>query len=229
MSRLDNSEDFQDKHREILVQGCAQFNFTLPANFTEKTEKFLKLLNHWNKIHNLTAIRNCEEQIYLHIFDCLAALPYAENSLLNNPTVSEQISVADIGSGAGFPGLVWAIAKPNWKIFTVESAHKKASFLQEAKRHLELANTTVIAHRVEDWKIEENIDLIVARAVANADKFLEQAGHLINHNNCLGMMKARSEEKITNPAFQKINCEKISVPKLDAERIWIEIRRSTKN
>ncbi len=141
-------------------------NFSL--EFFELCQKFCLLLNQWNKIHSMTKAKSLEE-IYENIYDSVYPLDF----------VGDFENFADIGTGAGFPGFAIAMAKPNIKAYLIEPRQKRAAFLNFAKNSLGLENIVVVNSRVEDFKIDSNIDLITSRAVADTDLLLKISSHLL--------------------------------------------------
>ncbi len=138
--------------------------------YIEKFEKFTTLLLEWNKIHNLTGAKNSKE-IYTNI----------EDSLYPTKFIEEPQSILDVGTGAGFPGLILAIVYPNTKVYLCEPRNKRASFLKFATIDLNLDNVTVIRKRVEDFNAPP-FELISSRAVTNTKMLLKLTSHLQNRN-----------------------------------------------
>lgn len=190
---------------KIQAQEDLQMRFSL----------YLDILDKWNQVHNLTAIRERSLQISRHLNDCLAILPELSKGAL---------SIADIGTGAGFPGLVWAIARPDYRLYLVESNHKKQAFLREVVRQLDLKNVEVVAKRVEEWQSPVCLDLVVSRALASVDLFLKLTAHLGGEDTVWGIMKARDEE-VGLLGFQKVRTQTIEVLGLNEPRLWIELKK----
>ncbi len=199
----------------LLDQGLEQLPVTLPEMARTGILNYLDLLEKWNKVHNLTAVRDSHEQVRLHVLDCLALLTVIDH---------EWESVADIGSGAGLPGIMLALARPQWPIFLVESNKKKVAFLREAVRQLGLSSVQVVAERAENWQPDKPIELILSRAVADVDGFLKVSAHLGDEKSCWGLMKAH-DEACGYQDFVKEKVIELRVPLLDAPRLWIEVRR----
>jgi 16S rRNA (guanine527-N7)-methyltransferase len=135
----------------------------------EQLEKFTSILEEWNKIHNLTGAKN-KNDIYKNILDSLYPCGFIEkpNSLL------------DVGTGAGFPGLILAIAYPNCRTVLCEPRNKRASFLKFVAMELELESIEVIKKRVEDYHPNEAFELISSRAVTNTKMLLSITKYLQN-------------------------------------------------
>ena len=143
-------------------------DISLDEKIVEKLEKFSLLLNEWNQIHNLTGAKTIEA-IYVNIVDSLYPLTF-----MDKPK-----TLLDVGTGAGFPGLVLAIALPQTEVVLAEPLKKRVSFLKYAAIDLELPNVSVEAKRVE--KVEhEAFDLISSRAVTNTKLLLELTKEISN-------------------------------------------------
>jgi len=204
-----------------LAEGIAALGLELPAGAEEKLLAYLALLTKWNKVYNLTAIRDPGEMLTHHLLDSLAVLPWLEQDsvLAGRPPYR----LADIGSGAGLPGLVLAIARPGWSITSVESVEKKAAFQQQARIELDLPNVSIYSGRVED--MVGNFDGVLARAFASLADFVRLAGHLSRR---LWAMKGAypAEEATALPAGWKIAaCHDLKVPGLQAARCLLELER----
>lgn len=200
----------------LLEQGLAALPTVLPPGLSERLQQYLLLLEKWNRVHNLTAVRDPEEQVRVHILDCLAVLPLLEDGALK---------IADIGSGAGLPGLLWAMARPQWTVYLVESNSKKAAFLREARRVLAVENAEVAAARAEHWQPPCAPDWIVSRAMADIDGFLRVSAHLGHQDSQWGLMKAHDDEVCRTAGFVKARVARVDVPLLAAPRLWICLRR----
>jgi len=138
-----------------------QDNITLPDNFFYNIQKYKEHLFKWNKIHNMTGAKD-EETINHFIYDAVFPVSF----------LPQTKSLMDIGTGAGFPGMILAIALPNTQVTLVEPLMKRASFLQFIKADLELDNVTVVKKRVEDME-SQIFDIITSRAVTDTKMLLK--------------------------------------------------------
>lgn len=148
-------------------------NINLPEDFFYKIQKYKEHLFKWNKIHNLTGAKD-EDTLDEFIFDAVFPVGFL-------PDVK---SILDIGTGAGFPGMILAFALPNTQVTLVEPLSKRASFLQFIKADLKLDNVTVVKKRVEDMQ-SEIFELITSRAVTQTKMLLELSSHLRDKNSKL--------------------------------------------
>ena len=200
--------------QEKLERGLDALPFAVSAAERAQFVRYLDLLNKWNQVHNLTAVRDPEEQVSRHVLDCLAVLPYIEDT----------VTLADIGSGAGLPALMLAIMRPQLAVTALESNGKKAAFIREAVRVLALANVQVVAQRVEDWQAPPQA-VIISRALAAADRFIALTAHLGDANSRWLLMKGREAETLTVSGFAIQAVYPLAVPLLAGERTLLDIRR----
>ncbi len=188
----------------------------VPADAQEKLLAYLDLLAKWNRTYNLTAVRDPADMVSRHLLDSLAVLPFVQGK-----------SLADLGSGAGLPGIPQAIARPHVAVTLVESNGKKARFLREAIRSLPLANVAVDQGRVQD--AAGAFDTITARAFASLPDMLAWAGHLLAPDGRWLALKGRADpaELGAIPAdFRVVAVHDLSVPGTDGERCVIELART---
>jgi 16S rRNA (guanine527-N7)-methyltransferase len=171
----------------------------------------------WNTRVNLTAITDPAEVVDKHLLDSLAVLPFIKGLL-----------VADVGTGAGFPGLPLAIADLDRRYTLVESTGKKATFVRHVAAVLQLPNVDVVLGRAEALKPRKPFDSVVARALGSLAEFVRIAGHLAGRGGCLLAMKGKvpEEELKALPAgWKALAVHQIRVPGLDAERCLVELVR----
>ena len=206
-----------------LADGTAALGLALPQETVDRLLAFGELLLKWNKVYNLTAIRNPQELITHHLLDSLAVLPYLET--LNR--------LADIGSGGGLPGVVLAIVRPGLIVSSIETVGKKASFQQQAKIELGLGNFSVVNKRVEQVQAEAlpggAPEGVISRAFSSLADFVALSGHLDAEGGALYAMKGANpvDEIATLPAGWAVTeTHALSVPGLDAERHLLFIRRT---
>jgi 16S rRNA (guanine527-N7)-methyltransferase len=206
-----------------LADGIAALGLALPQETIDRLLAFGELLLKWNKVYNLTAIRNPQELITHHLLDSLAVLPYLET--LNR--------LADIGSGGGLPGVVLAIVRPGLIVSSIETVGKKASFQQQAKIELGLGNFSVVNKRVEQVQAEAlpggAPEGVISRAFSSLGDFVALSGHLVAEGGALYAMKGANpvDEIATLPAGWAVTeTHALSVPGLDAERHLLFIRRT---
>lgn len=190
---------------EALRRGLEQLALELPQGGSEKLVAYVELLAKWNRIYNLTAIRNPLEMMTHHVLDSLAVVAHLP--------LGGSASLADVGSGAGLPGIPLAIARPAWRVTVNDSIAKKAAFLRQAKIELGLANVDVHEGRAERWKPQPKFQLAISRAFADLRAFVVTCRHLVVPGGWLAAMKGAAAEP--EPDCRVIRLE---VPLLDAKR-----------
>ena len=179
---------------------------------------YLALLARWNRTYNLTAIRDPREMVARHLLDSLAMHAY----------VRDIGTLADLGSGAGLPGIPLALAVPALEVTLVESNGKKARFLREAVRTLRLRNVRVAEVRAESLDEAGMFDAITARALATLAELLAVGAHLLRPGGRLLAMKAahpHDEIAALPPGWRLEAVHPLIVPGLDAERNLVVVAR----
>jgi 16S rRNA (guanine527-N7)-methyltransferase len=202
-----------------LKNGVDKLDLGLGAEQQEKLLDYLALLNKWNKVYNLTAVRDPMEMMTLHVLDSLAAVPAFKDAQ----------NVLDVGAGGGLPGVVLAIARPDMKVSMIDIVHKKTAFLNQVKAELELGNVTVYTKKVQDLQVKTPYDVITSRAFADLSDFVNWSGHLLAEGGRFIALKgtAPAEERERLPDPWKVNeLQPLQVPGLDAQRHLVFIGRA---
>ncbi|HRN62853.1 16S rRNA (guanine(527)-N(7))-methyltransferase RsmG [Thermomonas sp.] len=205
-----------DPLRVPLDAGLAELG--LDPALAEPLLAYLALLQRWNATYNLTAIREPQAMVTLHLLDSLAMAPH----------VAGLANLADLGTGPGLPGIPLAIAHPGLQVTLVESNGKKARFLREAVRSLGLANARVAEARAEALDEPGAYAAITARALATLPGILAVGGHLLAPGGRLLAMKgAHPDAEIAAlPAGWRLeSSQPLAVPGLDAERHLVVVAR----
>lgn len=206
---------------ELLQQGLSALRLELSAAAQSTLLAYVALLKKWNSTYNLTAIRDEREMITQHLIDSLSVLPALQKSALAGRRW------ADVGSGAGLPGIPLAIARPDLEMTLVETVEKKSAFQRQAKIELGLTNVAIQGGRVEDMA-GGAFDAVVSRAFADLADFVRLAGHLPAPGGRLYAMKGQAPEKEMTclpPGWTVRDCLRLSVPGLDAQRHLIVLER----
>ncbi|MDP1609647.1 MAG: 16S rRNA (guanine(527)-N(7))-methyltransferase RsmG [Sulfuritalea sp.] len=210
-----------------LRQGLAGLGLGLSDAIQAKLLAYIALLKKWNATYNLTAIRDEKDMVTQHLLDSLSLLPALEKSMLEKSAVATR-RWADVGSGAGLPGIPLAIARPDFDVTLVEAVEKKSAFQRQAKIELGLTNVAIHGGRVEDMA-GGAFDAVVSRAFADLADFIRLAGHLPAPGGRLYAMKGQAPEeemKRLPPGWTVRDCLRLSVPGLDAQRHLIVLERA---
>jgi len=180
-------------------------------------ERYLFLIEKWNRVHNLTAIRDPRDMLVQHVLDSLVVLPH-----IHGP------QIVDVGTGAGLPGIPIALARPDWQVMLVESNQKKTAFLQQAKIELKLHNVQIMTQRVEQIEAKP-VNTIISRAFSELGEFIALTRQWAAANSdCRWVaMKAKcteQERRQVQAPFAIENIVTLHVPGLDAMRQLIIIK-----
>ncbi len=205
--------------RDDLIAGLQALQ--LDPALAEPLARYLALMLRWNTAYNLTAIRDPREMVTKHVLDSLAMAPFV-GIAVGVP------NLADLGTGAGLPGIPLAIAHPDLRVTLVESNGKKARFMREALRTLGLSNAEVAESRIEALDRPGAFAAITARALATLPLILQLGGHLIAPGGVLLAMKgARPDEEIAAlpTGWTVREMRPLRVPGLDAERHLLTVGR----
>ena len=200
-----------------LVPGLKALGTALPAGGEARLLAYVELLARWNQAYNLTAIRDPGEMLTKHVLDSLAVLPFVAAG-----------PCADVGTGAGLPGIPLAIARPEVRFTLLDSNGKKTRFVTQAVAELKLGNVEVVQARAEAWQPAAPFPQVLSRAFASLQDFTRLAGGLAAPGGRLLAMKgARPDEEIAAlPAgFRLLAVHHLKVPGLAAERCLVELEK----
>ena len=204
-----------------LSNGLAALNLQLEAEQQQALIRYLELIKKWNRSFNLVANSSDQQLLSKHLLDCIAVTSYVR------PNAGQRI--LDVGSGAGFPGIPWAILYPNTHFILLDSNGKKTRFLFQVKTELQLANVEVENCRLEHYQSPGQIDIVTSRAFATLAETLEKARHLITPETKLLALKGRypTEELDSVPLDYRVrSVTEIQVPGIDGDRHLVEIGTS---
>ncbi|HEX4985911.1 MAG TPA: 16S rRNA (guanine(527)-N(7))-methyltransferase RsmG [Burkholderiales bacterium] len=201
---------------EWVRQGAASLGISLTPRALEQLSAYVALLSKWNRVYNLTAIRDERRIVSHHILDSLAVLAHLP-----------QGDLLDVGSGAGLPGIPIAIAQPARKVTLLDSNQKKGAFLRQAVAELGLANAQVATGRVEDFHPPRPYAVVIARAFSDLPDFLGLAGRLCAPGGAMTAMKGLypAAEIAQLPAGWKIeSAPALEIPEVGASRHLVVLR-----
>jgi len=198
-----------------LEGGMDNLGFEIMPENIDKLLIYKDLLLKWNKSINLTSINN-KEIVTHHFLDCLAVIPFIKSS-----------SLLDVGTGAGLPGIVIAIIKPDIKISLIDKVGKKIAFIKRVLAELDIKNVQTHHSRVELMTSEEKYDGIISRAFSNMGDFVQITKHLLKKQGVWYGMKSK---KILNDEMKGIDnpwtLDNLDVPFLKAERYLVKVKNS---
>ena len=209
-------------NKEEFIKYTKELGIELTKEQLNQLDKFYKLLIEWNNKINLTRIVG-EEEVYLkHFYDSLTIAKVLD--------LKEKKTLCDVGTGAGFPGVVLKIVYPNLKVTLVDSLLKRVNYLNEIIKELELTDIEAIHVRGEDFR--GNFDVVTSRAVANIEKLIKYTMHLIDNNWVFIALKGNIDNELIDSVKQKIEkkykiikIEKFKLPIEESQRSILVIKR----
>jgi 16S rRNA (guanine527-N7)-methyltransferase len=208
----------RDAEREIIVSGAKQLGIELSEAHAEKLLCLVDELERGNAQFNLTAIRDRPGMLRKHVLDSLSLQPYLRRDRL-----------ADVGTGAGFPGLALAIVNPQRRFTLIEATGKKARFVEQTINNIACDNAQVVHSRAETYRPFELFDTVMARALSSLADFVAYAGHLCAADGRLLAMKGkRPDDEISAlpKSFRVLAVHRLSIPGLTDERHLVELVRT---
>lgn len=205
------------KDRDLLIEGSQRMDLALSDQVIDQLMTYLDLVEKWNRVYNLTAIREREEMIKLHFLDSLSILKHVHVK-----------NILDVGSGAGFPGIVLAITKPELKVTVMDSVNKKTTFMQQVKSELSLMNLDVVNSRVEDYQPTTLFEAVTSRAFSNLKNMMSLTQHTLQKEGVWLAMKSK-DVKQELEAFEKNQYTLIplEVPFINAERYLVILKKDS--
>ena len=215
--------------RSVLEAGLKSLTLDLLPSQVDALLAYMALIQKWNKVYNLTALRSSDEMLTHHLLDSLSVvLPLRAQLEAMGLTRGKLL---DVGSGGGLPGVVLAIVMPQWRITCVDTVAKKAAFVQQVSASLALPNLRGLHARVESLRADagEGFDVVASRAFASLPDFVNWSTEaLLPHGVWMAMKgKSPTEEMAALPTHAQVfHVEPLHVPGLDAERCVVWMRPS---
>jgi 16S rRNA (guanine527-N7)-methyltransferase len=205
----------EKKDRDLLIEGLQRMDLKLSDQMIDQLMTYLNLVEKWNRVYNLTAIRKRDEMIKLHFLDSLSILKHVHVK-----------NILDVGSGAGFPGIVLAITKPELKVTVMDSVNKKTTFMQQVKSELSLTNLDVVNSRVEDYQPTTLFEAVTSRAFSNLKNMMSLTQHTLQKEGVWLAMKSKDVREELE-AFEKNQYKLIplEVPFINAERYLVILKK----
>lgn len=207
-----------DTLEKTLVAGAQELGIALAPAQAAALLRLIVELRDWNERFNLTAITEPTDMVRKHLLDSLSLQPYLRGA-----------RIADVGTGAGFPGLPLAVINPQRQFALIEATGKKARFVRHAAEALGLVNVEVVQARAESWRAPAPFDCVIARALGKLTDFVRVAGHLCARDGRMLAMKGRRPESEMSelPArWRAVAVHDIRIPGLAAERCIVELGRA---
>lgn len=210
------------KLHKTLKTGISFYKLSTTTEQQNQLLEFLFTLEKWNKVHNLTAIKQIEDMLVRHVLDSLSVASF----------LPDNVRVLDVGTGAGLPGIPLAIVRPDLRLVLVDSVQKKTAFVQHVITMLGLTNIAVVHARIEKYKTELPFDVIISRAFAETGKFISSCAHLCHANGFFVAMKGKKEQAQTESlpdSYLLTKIESVIVPEQEGERCLVFVRKKHQN
>ncbi len=204
-----------DKSRAVLLEGVAELGVEATNQQIDLLLAFVQLIAKWNKAYNLSAIREQEDMLRLHILDSLAVLPYV---------VGEKI--IDVGTGAGLPGIPLAIFMPSVQFTLLDSNSKKTRFVQQSIMELGLKNVEIVHGRVEALGRVAEYDVVISRAFTSLHDMMGLTEYLLQPQGMLLAMKGQVPKLELEKIGRTYSVESIAVPGVDAARCLVRVNKT---
>lgn len=211
---------YDDELASRIAGGAAVLSIPLDRAQVESLVAYLRLVERWNATYNLTSVRDPRAMVTQHVLDSLAAAA----ALCRRRAPGRRRRTLDVGSGAGLPGVVFAVAMPETEVVCIDSVGKKAAFITQAAAAIGARNATALHGRVERLR-EPRFDVITSRAFASLAAFVASTRHLLAENGEWLAMKGKAPAaEVAALAGVTVEIEPLAVPELDAERcaVWIK-------
>ncbi len=203
-----------------IERGIEALPFTLNNHQIHQLAALVGLLAKWNRVYNLTAVRDPQAMVTRHILDSLVVLPYLRGD-----------SLLDVGTGAGLPGLPLAIACPDLPITLLDSSDKKLRFVRQVIAELDLDRVTVVHARMQAYQPTQPFAMVISRAVSSLAELHRMTQHLIQDNGRFLFMKGtRPDTELDEFEYTgQLHVERLQVPGLAAERHLLILDNSAAN
>lgn len=207
-----------------LQAGITALGLSLNQQQQQQLLDYIVLLDKWNKVYNLTAVREPERMLGLHILDSLSMVPH----------LGQAKTVLDVGTGGGLPGICIAVARPDLNVVMLDSLQKKTTFVRQAIGALGLTNASVVCERVEAFRPAQPFDVVTSRAFAELSDFVKGAGHLMRSGGRMLAMKGVYPHDEIARAFSSpeashkvVDVHTLNVPQVDGQRHLVVIEAKT--
>jgi 16S rRNA (guanine527-N7)-methyltransferase len=195
----------------------ADLDFTVSVLQKKQLIEFVLLINKWNKAYNLTSVRDPHDMLVKHILDSIVVSPYLQGDFF-----------ADIGTGAGLPGIPLAIMNPDKSFLLIDSLGKRIRFIKQSLYELNISNVTAIQTRVEDVKLEKPLDGVLSRAFASLKDMLHWCQSLTDETGIFLALKGQVNQLELDEiptGFKVVDCINLGVPNFKGERHLIRVRK----
>lgn len=198
--------------KRAIAKALARIDGQVNDTLVEKFEQYLLLLTKWNAVHNLTGIKDPLEMVSTHLVDSLTVLPYLPKG-----------RIIDVGTGAGLPGIPLALMWPEAEFVCLDSSQKKIHFVEQAALLLQLQRFSAVCSRVEDYRPEQDFDLVISRAFSSLSEFVRLTQHLCQKDGKLLAMKGKNpvDELAALPQGLSVEVQDLKTEGKTRTLVWI--------
>lgn len=200
---------------ERISAGAEELGLTLPDGAADRLERYLQLLEKWNRVYNLTAVRRKNDMVATHVLDSLAISPFVNPGRL-----------LDVGAGAGLPSIPLALTRPDLQVMALDAAEKRAIFLRQAGTELGIRNLEVCQQRIEDYRPPLAFDAAVSRAFSEIGRFAALTHRVVRAGGRLLAMKGKwsgGEDARLPQGVRLVGAHRLVVPGVGGERHLVEM------
>ncbi|MCX7627291.1 MAG: 16S rRNA (guanine(527)-N(7))-methyltransferase RsmG [Methylophilaceae bacterium] len=202
--------------QQKLAEGLRAMGLEVSSEQQQQLLEYLELLAKWNKVHNLTAVRDIDAMVTMHVMDSLSVLPHLSTARL-----------LDVGSGGGLPGIPLAIVRPCMQVVSLDSSHKKIVFQRQVKAELGLTNFEVVCTRVERYRPDQTFEVVISRAFSDLEEFTRLTHHVLAKNGVWMAMKGvYPYDEIAQLKACEVEVIPLRIPGLEAQRHLVLVRQS---
>jgi 16S rRNA (guanine527-N7)-methyltransferase len=197
---------------------AVHLDFPVSALQKQQLINYILLMNKWNKAYNLTSVRDPQDMLIKHIFDSIVISPHLQGN-----------HFADVGTGAGLPGIPLAIMNPNKTFLLIDSLGKRIRFIKQSLYELKISNVTAMQSRVEDVVLDKPLDGVLSRAFASLKDMLHWCQSLTDENGLFLALKGQVNQLELDEiptGFKVVDCVNLAIPNFKGERHLIKVKKT---
>jgi 16S rRNA (guanine527-N7)-methyltransferase len=218
MSSSNNTAPMFDKLSVSFDEVAVHLDFPVSQLQKQQLINYILLMNKWNKAYNLTSVRDPQDMLIKHIFDSIVISPHLQGN-----------HFADVGTGAGLPGIPLAIMNPDKTFLLIDSLGKRIRFIKQSLYELKITNVTAMQTRVEDVVLEKPLDGVLSRAFASLKDMLHWCQSLTDENGLFLALKGQVNQLELDEiptGFKVVDCVNLAIPNFKGERHLIKVKKT---
>jgi 16S rRNA (guanine527-N7)-methyltransferase len=218
MSSSNNTSPMFDALSASFDRVAVHLDFSVSELQKQQLINYILLMNKWNKAYNLTSVRDPQDMLIKHIFDSIVISPHLQGN-----------HFADVGTGAGLPGIPLAIMNPNKTFLLIDSLGKRIRFIKQSLYELKISNVTAMQSRVEDVVLDKPLDGVLSRAFASLKDMLHWCQSLTDENGLFLALKGQVSQLELDEiptGFKVVDCVNLAIPNFKGERHLIKVKKT---